>query len=266
MRTASLTVVVCLVSLLSWFCPASARAQAPEPVVSGAGDGATTPVHDDGPEPEPPRASVASGPLFRAGTDLVATSAYVWRGFVPTGVSVQPALWIKAGPVTVSSWMNLSRVVTPSAMTEHDLTIDYAVGAPGGTFSAGLIDYVFPGALADTHSDELYVGYDVAAPFAPTLRVFHDIRAGSGTYVTAGASATRALGRGWKVTPSVAVGYNHRQWIDASTWSDLTIGMKVTSPAIVGRLVVAPFVNRLQALDGQWFASRWYGGVGVGAK
>ncbi|MBI2220306.1 MAG: hypothetical protein HYU53_03765 [Acidobacteria bacterium] len=219
----------------------------------------------------PPAQSVTAAspaaPFFAAGTDIAATSAYVWRGFVPSGFSVQPSLWIGAGPVTVSSWMNLAEVDGLDPMTEHDLTVDYSARAAGGTISMGYINYVFPGVQAGGHSQEVYAGYAHASRFSPAVRVFHDFAEGSGTYVSAGAALPHAFGGGrWVVTGRASIGYNHRQWIDLSTWNDLNVGVTLALPVIAKRLAIAPFVARSQSLNAAAVPSRWYGGVGIGIK
>ena len=273
MRRSPLAVLVCLTVSCQAFAGsahAQARAVAPaadptatQPDERGAetqpaaapADEASTPA---APAPEP-------GPLFGAGSDILATSAYVWRGFVPGGFSVQPALWISVGRLKVSSWMNFANFDGP--MTEHDLTIDYTTPAPGGDLSIGYVNYVFPGAAEGAHSQEVYVGYTHRSPFSPGVRVFHDVDAGSGTYISGSLSYTYAMTpAGVEFTPSAALGYNHRQWIDVSTWSDLNVGITVSLPAIVARLSVAPFLFRSQSLNRAAFPSRWYGGVGVSMK
>jgi hypothetical protein len=47
----------------------------------------------------------------------------------------------------------------------------------------------------------------------------------------------------------MSLGYNHRQWIDASTLSDANVGLRLSVPLMGDRLRVAPAVNYSKALD-----------------
>ncbi len=63
-----------------------------------------------------------------------------------------------------------------------------------------------------------------------------------------------------KVTlmPSVTLGYNHKQWIDVSTFSDLSMGLRLTVPGPVKRLWLAPFINYSRSLDRAVIQSKTY--------
>ncbi len=204
-------------------------------------------------------------PITR-GVDLVGTSAYLWRGFVPTdALSVQPNLWIKAGDVTLSSWGNTARPRVGGLLTEHDFTVDYTRTAGRYVVSAGWINYLFPSVDVGRYSNEFYVGVSHASFLNPAVRVYHDVQVGAGTYVNAGVSHEFAVGRAL-VTPSVAVGYNRHQWIAESTWSDALMGVKVKVPTSSKRLTLVPFVNYSRSLASGLFPSRFYGGLGVSVQ
>lgn len=103
--------------------------------------------------------------------------------------------------------------------------------------------------------------------FAPALRVYHDVHVGSGTYVSLGASHTYALPwRDAALTPSVALGYNHRQWIDDSTFSDLALGLKARVPTPLPRVALTPFVTWSRSLATAHFPSRFVYGVGMSVQ
>ena len=201
------------------------------------------------------------------GVDLVGTSAYLWRGFVPTdAASVQPNLWMKVGDVTVSSWGNTARPSAGGSMlTEHDFTVDYTRTTGRYVVSAGWINYLFPTVDVGRHSNEFYAGVSHVSFLNPTVRVFQDVQAGAGTYVNAGMSHEFAVGR-TLVTPSVAVGYNRHQWIAESTWSDAVMGVRVKVPTPSKRVMLAPFVNYSRSLASGLFPSRFYGGLGVSVQ
>jgi hypothetical protein len=213
------------------------------------------------PAPATPRLQVT------AGTEFMATSAYVWRGFVPNAsFSVQPNTWVKVGDVTVSSWMNVAREhVQNRPVTEHDLTIDYSKTRGSVTWSAGWINYAFPELTVGRYSNELYVGVAHASYFNPSLRVYQDVHEGSGTYVNAAVNHAYEVGD-FTLTPSVALGYNHHQWIDVSTFSDLNVGLRLTVPTPFKRLSVAPFVNYSRSLETSVIPSRTFGGLAFSVR
>jgi len=199
-----------------------------------------------------------------AGTDIVATSAYIWRGFVPTDAfSIQPNTWVRIGHLTVSSWSNVARRRVGGPLTEHDFTVDYS--RPVGRFvvTAGWINYVFPPAETGRHSNEIYGGVSHTSYLNPTVRVYRDVHEGSGTYVNVGLAHEYAPGDGVTVTPNVAVGYNDNLWVDASTFSDAAFGVKVKVPTPFEHLAVAPFITFSRSLARDRFPSRVYGGFGL---
>ena len=227
-------------------------------------------------QPPPVAASASAAPTPRfnvtAGTEFLASSSYVWRGFQPNGsFSVQPNTWVKIDNLTVSSWMNIARRhVEHRPITEHDLTVDYSATRGAFTWSAGWINYVFPevqDGQPGRYSNELYAGFSHSSYLNPSFRVYQDVHEGSGTYVNFGVSHTYPVISS-KVTlmPSVALGYNHKQWIDTSTFSDLNMGLRLTVPGPVKRLWLAPFVNYSRSLDRAVLESKTYGGLSVAVR
>jgi hypothetical protein len=208
------------------------------------------------------------GPLAVAtGLDMVGTSAYVWRGFVPTeGFSLEPNLWVRVGRVTLSSWMNVDGSRTAPAFTEHDFSIDYSHPVGRWTMSAGWINYLFPAVETGRHSDEVYAGVSHASYFNPVFRLYVDVHAGSGAYASLGASHVYDLPRGLAIQPSLTVGYNHEQWMDQSMLSDVNAGVKLTLPTLAGHWTLSPFVNYSRSLDADVLPSRVYGGLAVSVR
>lgn len=81
------------------------------------------------------------------------------------------------------------------------------------------------------------------------------------------ASHTYALPwRDAALTPSVALGYNHHQWIGASTFSDLTLGLKATLPTPLPHVSLAPFVTWSRSLATDHFPSRLLCGIGMSVQ
>ena len=128
--------------------------------------------------------------------------------------------------------MNVAREQLEGPLTEHDLTVDYTKAiSPKFSVSAGWINYVFPGLDSGSVTNEIYGGLSHASYFNPAVKVFVDFHEGEGTYFNFSASHTYALGsQGFAATPSFGLGYNHRQWIDDSTWSDANFGVKLMVP------------------------------------
>jgi hypothetical protein len=205
----------------------------------------------------------SAGPAVSAGTSLMFTSAYVWRGFQPTeGPAIQPSLWVTCGDMTVTSWMNVIASGGPGALNEHDLTIDYTRATGLWKFSVGYTNYFFPTASEGRFSDEFYGAATWSGPLHPVVRVSTDVGEGSGTYVSVGVSHTVTLGR-LAATPSATLGYNHGQWVDGSGLSDLLLGVQVALPPIARRLSIAPFVSYSKSLRDEWFPSRAFAGATI---
>jgi hypothetical protein len=201
-----------------------------------------------------------------AGADVEVTSDYVWHGFLvnPTA-SVQPNLWLKIGSLTISSWMNASRVgPRGQSLTEHDLTIDLTREAGPWTISAGWTNYAFVDLAEGRYSNELYVGATHDSYVQPTVQVSADVHQGSGTYLSVGASHDYAL---WRedvtLSPRLTVGYNHYQWIAVSSMSDAALGLELSVPMMNGRVILAPSVTYSRSLNAELFEHRTYAGVRV---
>jgi hypothetical protein len=202
-----------------------------------------------------------------AGAEIVFTSAYIWRGFVPTdAMSYEPTSWVKFGDITVSSWFNIAGDQPTGPITEHDLTVDYSKGFGSWTVSGGYINYVFPGASTDRVTHEFYGGVALAGPLNPTVKVFQDVHAGTGTYVAMGASQSVALKHGVTLTPGVVVAYNHHQWIDDSDWSDANFSLKLSIPFPRQRVWLTPFMAYSKSLNEDFFPNKFYGGVGIAVR
>jgi hypothetical protein len=223
------------------------------------------PAHAADDHRETVREPRAESPSVAAGMELKAASAYVWRGFVPTpSFSLEPEPWVRIGRVTVSSLTDLARPDGRVQVDEHDLTVDYTQTNGKLIWSAGWINYVFPQETEDRHSDEVYAALQFRSYLHPTLHVYEDVHAGSGTYINLAVSHEYRLGRSdLALTPTLAAGYNHQYWIDDSMFSDANAGVSLTIPTPVSGLRLAPFVNYSRSLHRAYGPSRFYGGLGV---
>jgi hypothetical protein len=202
--------------------------------------------------------------LVTAGADLAVASDYMWRGYRENQtLSVQPNLWMTVGDFTVSSCMNASRVgPNGGSLTERDLTVDYPRTFSSWTLSGGWTNYTFVDVSVDRYSNEMYGSLGYTSYLSPTLHVYQDVQQGSGSYISLDVSHEYSLGhRGVTLSPQMAVGYNHQQWIDASTFSDANVGLTLGVPLAGDRLRIAPVLNYSKALDTTLFEDHLYWAV-----
>ncbi len=199
------------------------------------------------------------------GADLLATSAFVWRGFVDCDSTVlQPDVWVKAAGLTVSSWFNYAPTAPGSRpLTEHDLTVDYSFTRGKYTTSVGWTNYAFLDVDNDRVSNEVYVGLAREGMLSPTLKVFQDLQQGSGTYASLGVQHAFSLGGTVGLAPSLAVGYNRRLYTPYSGFSDAVLGLKATIQTPVKGLALQPFAAYSLSLDDRIATDRFYWGVGA---
>jgi hypothetical protein len=210
--------------------------------------------------------STESHSLISAGADVAVASDYVWRGFLenPT-ISAQPNLWMTVGDFTLSSWMNASRVgPNGRSLTERDLTLDYTHAFGSFELSGGWINYTFVDVSVDRYSNEVYSSLAYTGYLSPTVHLYQDVQQGSGSYISLDVSHEYPVWHaGVTLSPQMSVGYNHRQWIDASTFSDANLGLTLSVPLMQDRLRVAPAINYSKALDRTLFDDHLYWAVTV---
>jgi hypothetical protein len=249
--------------------PVSAAAPAPE--ASGVLASATalavqtTPTQPPAtPAPDPEQAKFP----VTGGVTLDFMSHYVWRGFLLTDkFAFQPTVWGKFGDVMVSSWSSISPDQEGGAWREHDFTVDYTRAVhPKVNLSVGYINYAFPPVEGDGQfTNEFYVVSAFVAPLNPTVKVYFDVHEGKGTYLNFGVSHPIPLGdKGILATPSFAIGYNHQQWIDDSTWNDANFGIKLTIP-VHPKVTLGPGIYYSKGLTDfdDLIPDKFYGGVSV---
>lgn len=238
--------------------PGEARSPAPPPQ-SGVREQAA-------PQPEPSETQQPAAPqrLVTGGVDVTVNSAFVWRGFVLCdSMVVQPAAWVAIGPVTVTSWSNIARSAPNGRRwTEHDLTVDYSLTRGDYTVSAGWINYFFIDQPSERFTNELYVGVSRQGRVEPSVWVFQDVHAGSGTYALASLGASHEFQTpGIVLTSTLSLGYNHRLWIDASGFSDASLTVEAGFPTPVRGLVVRPIVGYSRAFRLPGLESRFTWGI-----
>jgi hypothetical protein len=156
-----------------------------------------------------------------AGAGPAVSSDYIWRGFLENQtLSVQPNLWMTIGDVTFSSWMNASRVgPNGRSFTERDVTLDYTHALGSWTYPVGG-STTRSSRCRWTDIQTSFSGRSPTTAISPTLHLDHDVQQGSGSYISLDVTHEYPIWRpGITLSPQVSLGYNHRQWIDASTWA-----------------------------------------------
>jgi hypothetical protein len=254
-------------------------AQPPADSGSGTNPGGSTATATSGTAATAPEAQPAGPPApapvplaVTSGAEINFYSKYMWRGWVyQDAFSAQPTYWVKfADALTVSSWMNFSREQVEGPLTEHDLTVDYTKAiSPKITMSAGWINYVYPALETQNVSNEFYGGFAHASYFNPAARVYVDVHSGTGVYLNLSAGHTYAIGSsGFAATPTFSIAYNHKSWIDESTWNDANFGVKLTVPTPIKGLFLTPQLYYSKALTDKvvGIESKLYGGIGIVTK
>jgi len=184
--------------------------------------------------------------------DLV--SRYVWRGFdlLPDNhMAIQPSLTIDLGrsgfALNVWSSFALANRADFKYSDEIDLTLSYEFAMPEGwELSAGFTHYGYWFAedfsFKESTSQEVYVtAARTDLPLSPTLSLYYDFNLGSGLYVTLGGSHELKLGEKISMEMGGLIGFNSRQYIDKTGFSDIDLYVKV--PLTLGKLTLTPSVN-----------------------
>ena len=181
-------------------------------------------------------------------------SRYIWRGFdlLPENhAAIQPSLTIELGKsgfsLNVWSSFALAQRGEFRFSDEIDLTLEYAFRMPEGwELSAGFIHYGYWFAedfkFKDHTSQEAFATVArTDLPLSPTLSVYYDFNLGSGLYVTFGASQEWQVNEKLAVEVGGLVGFNGRQYIDRTGFSDIDLYARL--PLNLGGLKLTPSLN-----------------------
>lgn len=181
-------------------------------------------------------------------------SRYIWRGFdlLPDNhAAIQPSFSIDLGKsrFSLNLWSSfaLAQRGTFKYADEIDLTLSYAVPMPEGwELTAGFIHYGYW--FAEDFKFKAHTSQEIYAtvaktdlPLSPQISLYYDFNLGSGLYVTLGG------GHELKVTEKVSmevgglIGFNSRQYIDKTGFSDIDLYVKV--PLTLGKLTLTPSLN-----------------------
>jgi hypothetical protein len=181
-------------------------------------------------------------------------SRYIWRGFdlLPDNhAAIQPSLTVDLGKsgfaLNIWSSFALAHRSVFKRCDEIDVTLSYAFKLPEDwEVTAGLIYYSYWFAddfsFKNNTSPELFATVArTDLPLSPTLAVYYDFNLGSGLYVTLGGSHEVKLSEKVSVELGGLIGFNSRQYIDRTGFSDIDLYAKV--PVTVGRLTLTPSLN-----------------------
>jgi len=197
-------------------------------------------------------ASLALPGAVSGQVDLV--SRYIWRGFdlLPDNrPALQPSLNIDLGKsgFSLGVWGSfaLAKWDEYKGANEIDLTLAYTFKtSEKWEVTAGFTHYGYWFAedfsFKDATSQEVYA--TVARTdllLSPTLSVYYDLNLGSGLYVTIGGSHELKVNDKVSVEMGGLIGFNSRQYIDRTGFSDIDLYAKV--PLTLGRLTLTPSLN-----------------------
>lgn len=206
-------------------------------------------------------AAIAALAMISAGTaaaqfscQIDTMSRYIWRGFdlfAPNNPAFQPSATYTFGESGFSAnvWTSFSlgdrRIYKYD--DEIDLILTYVFKTPEDyRLSVGLIHYgwYFDRNFTFRHSttQEFFVTAGLLKAFLqPSLSVYYDVTMGTGLYISLKIGQSVNLTDDLPLNLSACLGYNSRQWIEASGLSDLTFCASL--PIKAGALTIAPLVN-----------------------
>ncbi len=208
--------------------------------------------------------------------DNAFVSKYVWRGQnLSNTASYQPGVSFGYKDLTVSSWSNVAHTafgdsgVAGNHWTEHDFTVDYGIGLGDKVaLNVGYINYAFPNFSDGRYSNEVYASLGIDTILEPTFSVYGDFHNGDGMYYNFGIGHAVDMGKGVALGLSASVGVNNGQWIEATTVSDVVLGVSLDLP-ISDNVTLSPFYNyitgnkSLRTCDGCFYYTGSIGGVNL---
>jgi len=179
--------------------------------------------------------------------DLSLYSSYIWRGFdlnPNSRPALQPSLTVPLGSkgLSLNVWASFSFV--DRDLDELDFTLAWC-------FRAGKHLSITVGAVqfgwyfsrnfswkANT-SREFFVTLEAENQgLRPTFSLFWDVANGSGLYALLGVAHSSDLCCGRSLELSASLGYNHRQWITGSGFSNLNLSLSM--PKRNSRVSITP--------------------------
>ncbi len=118
--------------------------------------------------------------------DLPYFNKYVWRGVnLVNDPVLQPSVNLAFQGWNLNFWGNYD-INNAKRFNEFDVTLNYTGQLAQGTWTAGYIDYAFPGAGA-SHTREFYGNFTFGQDFSPYIQFNADIDETDSLYVRLGA-------------------------------------------------------------------------------
>jgi len=184
-----------------------------------------------------------------------AVSRYVWRGFdlfPPDHPALQPQVTVDFGKsgLSLNLWSSfpLRSWDALRDAAEADLTLAYGKEVSEKLYlSGGFIHYGYyfgsDFSFKENTSQELFVSAEFSDVFlSPLAILFYDVNLGSGFYGYLRGSHEFLLQEGRSaLVASASLGYNSRQYIDVSGFSDLVLGLSWEWST--GKIKIAPSLN-----------------------
>jgi hypothetical protein len=195
----------------------------------------------------PPLAGEVSG-------EIALVSRYIWRGFdlLPENKpAVQPYVAVDLGKsgLSVGVWSSfaLANWDAYRGADEVDLSLAYSFKMPEGwEATAGFTNYGYwftPEFTCKNGTSQEFFATLARSdlPLSPKLSVYYDVNLGSGLYATLEGSLTEKLGERLSLAAGALIGFNSRQYIERTGFSDIDLYLR--APLELGRVELTPSFN-----------------------
>lgn len=175
---------------------------------------------------------------------------YIWRGFdlnPDNKFVIQPSIDFSFGdsPWSINLWYSHSS--EDKELNELDLTLNYDFASTSDiAVSAGVIHYGwywvdgFKSKNDTTVETYLTLAWENTC-LSPELSFYHDCQNGNGLYAQLALSKEFKLSESQNVELESSIGYNQKQWISRSGFSD--INARLLIPLEYGDTTITPFAG-----------------------
>lgn len=175
---------------------------------------------------------------------------YIWRGFdlnPDNHYVIQPSVnfTFPESNWSINLWYSYS--AEDKNLNETDVTFNYDFpGTKGVAVSAGIVHYGWYSADnfdADANTTiETYLTLSwEESPLSPSFSLYHDCKNGNGLYAQLSLSKEFAVSKKQNIELSSSIGYNQKQWISKSGFSD--VSATVSYPIKQGKNTITPFAG-----------------------
>jgi len=192
----------------------------------------------------------AAGLLAGTAYQLTFSSRYTWRGFEmnpPNKPVLQPSITYTFGEsgFSANAWGSFS--FENKELNELDLTLSYSFASSEHvSLAVGFIHYGWYFAegfrFEDNTTQEVYVSAGLPKVFlSPRVSFYYDFNNGDGYYLLLGVGHSLPVSGRLSLELAASCGYNGKQWIEESGFSDLNLGASL--PLKINKFTVTPFLN-----------------------